>query len=255
MNVHPQGLVLLRHGHSEWNLSNRFTGWTDIPLTAVGLAEAAAAGRRLAQLGFAFDEAHGSILRRTRQTAEALLAAMPAPEVPYFANWRLNERHYGALQGLNKQEIFDTWGEEASRRWWRGYCEPPPALPWNDPRHPRFDSLYLGMNPHALPASESLRDCQQRMLPYWHAVLEPALRAGRRLLVVSHGNTLRGLVMHLDKLSAEAMERVEIASGVPLLYRFHPDGSVAGREWLEVPAAEPEGWVRRIPDPAPVPGG
>lgn len=225
-------LVLLRHGHSEWNLSDRFTGWTDIPLTEVGIAEAAAAGRRLAAAGFAFDEVHGSVLWRSRQTAEALLAAMGTPAVPLFTTWRLNERHYGALQGMNKREIFATWGEDASRRWWRGYYEPPPPLDLDDPRHPRFDPLYATLAPEELPASESLRDCQRRTLPYWDEVLLPRLRGGRRLLVISHGNTLRGLVMHLDGLSAEAMEKVEIASGVPLVYRFAPDLSVTGRDWL-----------------------
>ena len=239
MSAPAEWVVLFRHGHSEWNLSDRFTGWTDIPLTAVGLAEAAAAGRRLAQAGFAFDEVHGSVLQRSRQTAEALLAAMGASEVPYFSSWRLNERHYGALQGLNKHEIFATWGEAASRRWWRGYFEPPPPLDWDDPRHPRFDPLYAALDPRDLPASESLRDCQRRMLPYWNEVLVPLLSAGRHLLVVSHGNTLRGLVMYLDGLSAEAMERVEIPSGVPLVYRFAPDLSVLGREWLEMPGDAP----------------
>jgi len=239
MNAPAEWVVLFRHGHSEWNLSDRFTGWTDIPLTEVGLAEAAAAGRRLAQAGFAFDEVHGSVLQRSRQTAEALLAAMGTPEVPFFASWRLNERHYGALQGMNKHEIFAIWGEEASRRWWRGYYEPPPPLDSNDPRHPRFDPLYAALPPEDLPASESLRDCQRRMLPYWNDVLVPRLKAGARLLVISHGNTLRGLVMHLDGLSAEAMERVEIPSGVPLVVRFAPDLTVLGREWLEMPAAAP----------------
>jgi len=137
---------------------------------------------------------------------------------------------------MNKHEIFATWGEEASRRWWRGYYEPPPALDRDDPRHPRFDPLYAAVDPRDLPASESLRDCQQRTLPYWNEVLVPRLRAGRRLLVVSHGNTLRGLVMHLDRLSAEAMERVEIPSGVPLIVRFAPDLSVTEHEWLEMAA-------------------
>ena len=232
-------MVLLRHGHSEWNLTDRFTGWTDIPLTEVGLAEAAEAGRRLARAGFAFDEVHGSVLQRTRQTAEVLLAAMGTPEVPFFASWRLNERHYGALQGMNKQDIFATWGEQASRRWWRGYFEPPPPLDPDDPRHPRFDPLYAGMNPDDLPASESLRDCQQRTLPYWHEVLLPRLRAGRRLLLVSHGNTLRGLLMYLESLSPEAMERVEIASGVPLVVRFAPDLRVLRHEWLDVQTIAP----------------
>jgi len=239
MNASAQWVVLFRHGHSEWNLSDRFTGWTDIPLTETGLAEAAAAGRRLVQAGYVFDEVHGSVLQRTRQTAEALLAAMGTPEVPLFTTWRLNERHYGALQGMNKREIFATWGEEASRRWWRGYFEPPPPLDPDDPRHPRFDPLYATLAPGDLPASESLRDCQRRMLPYWSEVLLPRLRAGRRLLLISHGNTLRGLVMHLDGLSAEAMERVEIPSGVPLVYCFDAAGSVLGHKWLEVDATAP----------------
>ena len=239
MTPPAQWMVLFRHGHSEWNLSDRFTGWTDIPLTEIGLAEAAAAGRRLAQAGYVFDEVHGSVLQRSRQTAEALLAAMGTPDVPQFTTWRLNERHYGALQGMNKREIFATWGEAASRRWWRGYFEPPPPLSRDDPRHPRFDPQYAALPPDDLPASESLRDCQQRMLPYWNGVLLPRLRAGRRLLVVSHGNTLRGLVMHLDALDAVTMEQVEIPSGVPLVYRFAPDLSVLGREWLAMPAPTP----------------
>jgi 2,3-bisphosphoglycerate-dependent phosphoglycerate mutase len=239
MSAPAPWVVLLRHGHSEWNLTDRFTGWTDIPLTEVGLAEAAAAGKRLVQAGFVFDEVHGSVLQRSRQTAEVLLAAMGAPEVPFFSTWRLNERHYGALQGMNKQEIFSTWGEEASRRWWRGYVEPPPPLDYNDPRHPRFDPHYAALPPDDLPLSESLRECQQRMLPYWNEVLVPRLRAGRRLLVISHGNTLRGLVMDLEGLSADAMEQVEIASGVPMVVRFAPDLSVQGREWLAMPAAAP----------------
>jgi 2,3-bisphosphoglycerate-dependent phosphoglycerate mutase len=226
-------MVLLRHGHSEWNLSDRFTGWTDIPLTEVGLAEAATAGQRLAEAGHRFDEAHVSALRRTRQTVEALLAAARHPAIPIHASWRLNERHYGALQGMDKQEIFAAWGEERSRRWWRGYFDPPPALAQDDPRHPRFCPLYRDLDPALLPATESLRDCQQRALPYWRDVLLPRLQAGRRLLVASHGNTLRGLVMHLDHISPAAMEHLEIPSGVPLVYRFAPDLRVLGREWLD----------------------
>lgn len=226
-------LVLLRHGHSEWNLTDRFTGWTDIPLTEVGLAEGAAAGRRLASAGYRFDEVHVSVLMRTRQTAEAVLVAMGTPDVPVYATWRLNERHYGALQGMNKREIFTAWGEQAARRWWRGYHTPPPAVDLDDPRHPRFDPRYADLSPDDLPATESLADCQRRMLPYWHDVLAPRVRAGRRLLVVSHGNTLRGLVMHLEQLSPEAMERVEIAPGVPRVYRFSPELAVLGKLWLD----------------------
>lgn len=228
----PGYVVLLRHGHSEWNLTHRFTGWTDIPLTGLGLAEAAEAGRRLAARGLEVDEAHVSALRRTRQTAEALLAAAAWPDVPIHATWRLNERHYGVLQGMNKDEIFAAWGEARARRWWRGYFEPPPALDPADPRHPRHDPLYRDLDPALLPATESLQDCQRRLLPYWREVLLPRLEAGQRLLVVSHGNTLRALVMHLDELSPEAMERVEIPSGVPLLYRFGAGPLSPVREWI-----------------------
>ena len=227
-------LVLLRHGHSEWNLTDRFTGWTDIPLTEVGLEEATEAGKRLSDAGYAFDEVHISVLQRTRQTAEKVLAAMGTPNVPIDSTWRLNERHYGALQGLNKKEIFATWGEQESRKWWRGYYEAPPPVDMNDPRHPRFDPLYSDLSPQDLPTSESLMDCQRRTLPYWEHTLAPRLREGRRLLVISHGNTLRGLVMHLEKLSAKEMERVEIPSGVPLVYCLSAELGVAGKDWLDV---------------------
>ena len=226
-------LVLLRHGHSEWNLTDRFTGWTDIPLTEIGLNEATEAGRQLAAAGYGFDEVHISILQRTRQTAEKVLEAMGTPDVPVFSTWRLNERHYGALQGMNKKDIFATWGEQESRRWWRGYYDPPPPLDINDPRHPRFDPLFAELSVEELPASESLADCQRRMLPYWNEVLAPELRAGRRMLVVSHGNTLRGLVMHIEKLSAEEMEYVEIPSGVPLVYSLSDAMKVVSKSRLE----------------------
>jgi phosphoglycerate mutase, BPG-dependent, family 1 len=179
-----------------------------------------------------FDEVHVSVLKRARQTAEAVLAAMGTSEVPVYATWRLNERHYGALQGLNKQEIFSTWGEQESRKWWRGYYMPPPPVEMDDPRHPRFDPLYADLPAEWLPASESLQDCQRRMLPYWYEVLLPRLKKGRRLLVISHGNTLRGLVMYLEGLSAEVMEHVEIPSGVPLVYRFSPELEWESKEWL-----------------------
>ncbi len=225
-------VVLIRHGHSDWNLTHRLTGWTDIPLSLVGLDEAAGAGRTLGAAGFGIDEVHVSFLKRTRQTADAMLAAMAAPTTPVHATWRLNERHYGALQGMTRPEIQAHWGDAQSRRWWRGYLDPPPALAPDDPRHPCHDLLYAGLDPVLLPATESLRDCQVRTLPYWHEVLSPRIAAGRRLLVVSHGNTLRALVMHLDGIGAEAMELVEIPSGVPLIYRLGPDLRVLGREWL-----------------------
>jgi len=225
-------VVLLRHGHSAWNLTDRFTGWTDIPLGSPGITEAEAAGRVLARAGLALDEAHVSHLRRTRQTAVAVLAAAGVVGVPIHWTWRLNERHYGALQGMAKAEIFARWGEPQSRAWWRGYHTPPPPLTPDDPRHPRFDRRYRAADGAVLPASESLRECQQRMLPYWREVLAPRIAAGRRLLVVSHGNTLRGLVMHLEQLTAEAMEKVEIPSGIPLVYRLTGGLEVINKAWL-----------------------
>lgn len=224
--------IFIRHGHSEWNLNNRFTGWTDIPLTRRGLDEAEAAGRLLAAEGFAFDEAHVSVLRRTRQTVDAMLAAAGHGPIPIHENWRLNERHYGTLQGLQKQAIFEAWGEARAHCWWRGYEEPPPPLEQDDPRHARFDPLYANLDAGLLPASESLRDCQLRLLPYWHDVLAPAIAAGRRLLVASHGNTLRALVMHLEGLSPAAMEHVEITPGAPMVFRFSPDMALVSRTQL-----------------------
>ncbi|MBU1689524.1 MAG: 2,3-bisphosphoglycerate-dependent phosphoglycerate mutase [Gammaproteobacteria bacterium] len=226
-------LVLVRHGSSDWNLTSRFTGWTDIPLTEQGVAQAAAAGRRLAAEGLVFDEVHTSVLQRTHQTADSLLAAACHASIPRYSSWRLNERHYGQLQGLVKQEIFSTWGEQNSRRWWRGYFEPPPPLELSDPRYPGFDPLYADIDTALLPRSESLSDCQQRLLPYWHEVLAPRLTANLRLLVISHGNTLRSLIMHLEKITPDAIEQVEVPSGVPLVYRFNNRLEIVGREWLE----------------------
>jgi 2,3-bisphosphoglycerate-dependent phosphoglycerate mutase len=226
-------LVLIRHGNSEWNLSNRFTGWTDILLTEQGLAQAATAGRRLAAEGLVFDQVHTSVLQRTRQMADSMLSAMNHSAIPRYSTWRLNERHYGQLQGLNKQEIFAIWGEQRSRRWWRGYFDPPPPLEMDDQRHPRFDPLYTELDSEMLPCSESLSDCQRRLLPYWHEVMAPCIAANLRLLVVSHGNTIRSLVMHLEKITPDAIEQVEIPSGVPLVYRFNEALEFTGREWLE----------------------
>lgn len=226
-------LVLIRHGSSDWNLSGRFTGWTDIPLTEQGAAQAVAAGQRLAAEGLVFDEVHTSVLRRTQQTADNLLDASGHAAIPRYSSWRLNERHYGQLQGLSKQDILDTWGEKSSRRWWRGYFDPPPPLDFDDPRHPRFDPLYEELDPALLPRSESFSDCQRRLLPYWHAILAPHIAANRKLLVVSHGNTIRSLVMHLEQIAPDAIEQVEIPSGVPLLYRFNKNLEVGERQWLK----------------------
>ena len=226
-------VVFIRHGHSEWNLSNRFTGWTDVILTEVGLAEAAEAGQRLARSGYQFDEVHLSMLQRTHQTWRAMASAARWGVLPIYTSWRLNERHYGALQGMNKQAIFAAWGEQRSRLWWRGYYDAPPPLERSDPRHPRFDPLYKELEPALLPATESLRDCQLRVMPYWYDMLLPRLAAGQRMVVVSHGNTLRSIVMALEGLEPEAVEQLEIPSGVPLIYRFGADATLLSKAWLE----------------------
>jgi len=226
-------LVLIRHGNSCWNMSGRFTGWTDIPLAEQGIAQAAAAGRHLAAAGLVFDEVHTSVLQRTHQTADSLLAATCHPSISRYSTWRLNERHYGQLQGLNRHEILTIWGEQKLRRWWRGYLEKPPPLELSDPRHPRFDPLYVELDPALLPCSESLSDCQQRLLPYWHQVLASRITANLSLLVISHGNTLRSLVMYLEKIAPEAISKIEIPLAVPLVYRFNKKLEVVGREWIE----------------------
>ena len=226
-------LVLLRHGESTWNQENLFAGWHDCGLSETGLAEAERAGALLRDAGLRFDVVHTSLLRRAITTTQVALDVMDQHWLPVKRSWRLNERHYGALQGMNKTEIFATWGEAASRRWWRGVEAAPPPLADDDPRHPRFDPLYAAVPAPQLPASESLRDCQRRLLPYWQTVLVPALQAGQRLLVVSHGNTLRALMMHLDALNDAAVETLEIPSGVPCLYEFDSAMRVSGRTWLD----------------------
>lgn len=225
-------LVLLRHGDSVWNLENRFTGWTDVPLSDQGRNQALVAGRQLATHGLRFDEVHTSLLLRTQQTADELLASAGQPAVPRYRNWRLNERHYGQLQGMSKQEIFNAWGEDKSRRWWRGYREPPPPLDLADPRHPRFDPLYDDLDPALLPVSESLADCLRRLLPYWHEILAPRITSGMNVMVISHGNSLRGLVMHLDNISPDAVENLEIPACIPLFYQFDDALTLRSRTWL-----------------------
>ena len=232
MNKQQHQLVLVRHGHSEWNLNNRFTGWTDIALTEVGLEEAANCGQLLASRDFHFDEVHLSALQRTRQTAEHLLRAAAHADIPSYHHWRLNERHYGCLQGMNKEEIFSHWGEQQSQLWWRGYSDSPPELDDNDPRHPRFDPLYEQVDPDLLPRAESLQQCQQRTLHYWQEQIVPRIQTGKRLLVVSHGNTIRALRMHVENISVHAIEEIEIPSASPLVYHFNAEMELIEMEWL-----------------------
>jgi 2,3-bisphosphoglycerate-dependent phosphoglycerate mutase len=216
----PGKLVLVRHGQSVWNLENLFTGWTDVDLTELGREEARQAGRELMREGFVPDLTFTSVLKRAIRTHWILLDEMDLLWLPVERTWRLNERHYGALQGLDKAQTVARHGEEQVKIWRRSYDIPPPPLTADDERHPRFDRRYAHVAAADLPATESLKDTLGRVLPYWEQRLAPALRAGRNLLVVAHGNSLRSLVKMLDRMSEEAVIELNIPTGVPLLYEF-----------------------------------
>jgi 2,3-bisphosphoglycerate-dependent phosphoglycerate mutase len=213
-------LVLIRHGQSAWNLENRFTGWTDVDLTAQGFAEAHAGARALKHDGYTFDVAFTSVLRRAIKTAWAVLDELNLEWIPVHKAWQLNERHYGALQGLNKSETAQEYGEEQVKAWRRSYDVPPPALSLDDERHPRFDPRYAGMTPEQFPASESLKDTLERVLPFWHSDIAPQIKAGKRVAVVAHGNSLRALVKFLDNISEADILELNIPTGIPLVYEL-----------------------------------
>ncbi len=216
-------LVLLRHGQSTWNLENRFTGWTDVGLTEQGEAEAVASGRLMSEADLGFDIVHTSLQQRAIATANLALDEMGLSWIPVVRHWRLNERHYGALQGLNKKETTERHGKEQVFEWRRGYNTRPPALELSDERHPRHDPRYAPLTPDLLPATECLADVVDRMLPYWHDRIVPDIRAGRRVLVAAHGNSLRALVKHLDGISDEDIPSLNIPTGVPLVYELDED--------------------------------
>jgi 2,3-bisphosphoglycerate-dependent phosphoglycerate mutase len=216
----PGKLVLVRHGQSVWNLENLFTGWTDVDLTGQGRAEASSAGRLLKEEGFLFDVAYTSVLKRAIRTLWIMLDEMDLMWIPVERSWRLNERHYGALQGLNKAETVEEYGEEQVKVWRRSYDVPPPPLAGDDPRHPGFDPRYAALTREELPSTESLKDTLARVQPYWESTLAPALRAGRNVLVVAHGNSLRAMVKMLDDMSDEAIVEFNIPTGVPILYEL-----------------------------------
>jgi len=211
-------LVLLRHAQSVWNVENRFSGWADVGLSARGVEEARLAGAQLRRQGFMFDIAFVSRLARARHTLDIVLAELGQAGLPTGVSWRLNERHYGALPGLNKADTEARYGEAQFQRWRRGYRDTPPALAADDPRHPRFDPAYADMPAELLPAAESLADTEQRVVPYWQQVIAPQLAAGKTALVVAHGNTLRALMKYLNDLTVPEVERLEIATARPLVY-------------------------------------
>lgn len=213
-------LVLVRHGQSTWNLENRFTGWTDVDLTDQGRAEAHSAGKLLREEGYAFDVAFTSVLKRAIKTLWIVLEEMNLEWIPVTRAWQLNERHYGALQGLNKAETAEKFGEAQVKLWRRSYDVPPPALDLTDERHPRFDRRYADLTPEQLPATESLKITLGRVLPYWHSTLTPAIKSGKRILLAAHGNSIRALVKHLDNISDADISELNIPTGVPLVYEL-----------------------------------
>lgn len=213
-------VVLLRHGESTWNKENRFTGWTDVDLSERGREEAVAAGRLLAQEGFSFDLAFTSVLTRAIRTCWMALDELGELWIPVQRSWRLNERHYGALQGLNKAETAATHGDAQVKIWRRAYDIAPPALTPDDERHPSRDRRYAALSPAELPLTESLKDTVARFLPYWHDAIVPAIAGGQRVLIAAHGNSLRALVKYLDCISDQAIVELNIPTGIPLVYEL-----------------------------------
>jgi 2,3-bisphosphoglycerate-dependent phosphoglycerate mutase len=213
-------LVLLRHGQSTWNLENRFTGWTEVGLTDQGRAEAHQAGKLLKEGGYVFDIAYTSVLKRAIHTLWIVLEEMGLEWTPVINAWQLNERHYGALQGLNKSEMAAKYGEAQVKLWRRSYDVPPPALELTDNRHPRFDPRYASLAPGELPATESLKITLERVLPYWHTTLAPMVKSGKQVLIAAHGNSLRAMVKYMDHISDQDIPELNIPTGIPLVYEL-----------------------------------
>ncbi len=216
-------LVLIRHGQSEWNKTNQFTGWTDVDLTEQGRAEAKKAGQLLKAEGFQFDIAYTSLLKRAIRTLDIVLDEMDIMWLPVRKSWRLNERHYGDLQGLDKKQMAEKVGEEQVLIWRRSYDVPPPPLAHDDPRNTENDPRYAGFDGGEFPLTECLKDTVERFLPYWESELAPAIRDGKRLIIAAHGNSLRALVMYLDKIPEDEIVHLNIPTGVPLVYELDND--------------------------------
>jgi len=228
-------VVLLRHGESEWNKENRFTGWTDVDLSEKGRQEAREAGSVLKAQGYAFDVAYTSVLKRAIRTLWMTLDELDQMWIPVYRSWRLNERHYGALQGLNKAETAARFGEAQVKIWRRSYDVPPPALTSEDERFPGSDPRYKDLTPAELPLTECLKDTVARFLPYWHDTIAPAVRSGKRVLIAAHGNSLRALVKYLDNISEESIVELNIPTGMPLVYELDGDLKPLQRYYLGDP--------------------
>lgn len=216
-------LVLVRHGESEWNKANRFTGWTDVDLSEKGIAEAKEAGQTLKAQGYSFDLAFTSVLKRAIRTLWIIMDEMDLMWIPVENSWRLNERHYGGLQGLNKSETAAKFGEEQVKIWRRSYDIPPPALEKDDPRWPGNDPRYKDLSESELPLTECLKDTVARFLPYWHGTIAPAVKAGKKVIIAAHGNSLRALVKYLDNVSDQDIVELNIPTGMPLVYELDQD--------------------------------
>lgn len=229
-------LVVVRHGESAWNKENRFTGWQDVDLSEKGIQEARKGGKALKDKGFVFDVAYTSVLKRAIHTLDIVLSEIDQVWLPVHKMWRLNERHYGALQGLNKAETAAKHGEEQVKIWRRSYETPPPPMDPTDPRHPRNDLRYAKVLPKDLPSCESLKDTVARFLPLWEGTLAPAIRAGERVLIAAHGNSLRALMQHLEKMTPEQIMEVNLPTGIPMCYTLGPDLEVLNREFIGDPA-------------------
>lgn len=226
-------LVLIRHGQSVWNQENRFTGWTDVRLSEKGVQEARDAGKLLKARGYEFDLTYTSVLSRAIQTLHFVLDELDQLYLPVVKDWRLNERHYGALQGLNKAETAKEYGDEQVHIWRRSYAIAPPALPDGDPRLPDRDPRYAALSSHQKPATESLKDTIDRVVPYWEDALKAQVLSGKRLLIAAHGNTLRALIKHFDRLDDDAITKVEVPTGAPLVYQFSEALEVTNKFYLE----------------------
>lgn len=228
-------LVIVRHGESVWNQENRFTGWQDVELSEKGIVEAKRAGQALKDRGFKFDLAYTSKLKRAIRTLNFTLDALDLDWIPVHKDWRLNERHYGSLQGLNKSEMAAKHGEEQVKIWRRSYDVPPPPMDVKDPRHPRNDPRYSDVKPELLPSAESLKDTVARFLPLWNQTISHDIRSGKKVLIAAHGNSLRALIQHLEKLSSEQIMNVNMPTGIPMVYNLDDSLNVKSKEFIGDP--------------------